>query len=90
MAKSLLASLRWNLTDTASVAAPNIVARGQNVRVEAASDAGKQLAAQLKALGYPVQEREGENSGLHQLRVSGEGLTGAADPRREGEVIAVP
>lgn len=90
VAKSLLASLRWGLSDAASVAAPNIVARGPQVRVETASAAGKELAAALKQLGYPVQEREGENSGLHLLRISAEGLTGAADPRREGEVIAVP
>lgn len=88
VAKSLLGSLRWGMTDAESVAAPNIVARGSNVRVETATENGKELASNLQALGYPVQEREGENSGLHQLRVSAEGLTGAADPRREGEVIA--
>ncbi len=90
VAKSLLASLRWGLTDADSVAAPNVVARGPKVRVETATEAGKTMAAALKQLGYPVQEREGENSGLHQLRVSTEGLTGAADPRREGTVIKVP
>lgn len=90
VAKSLLASLRWNLSDEASVAAPNIVARGNGVRVETATDAGKELAAALQELGYPVQKREGENSGLHLIRVGSGGLTGAADPRREGEVIAVP
>jgi len=90
VARSLLASLRWGLADAQSLAAPNVVARGRKVRVETATAAGKSLAAQLKDLGYPVEEREGENSGLHQLRVSTEGLTGAADPRREGMVIAVP
>jgi len=90
VAKSLLASLRWGLADAEAVAAPNVVARGPKGRVETATDAGKALAATLKDMGYPVEEREGENSGLHQLRVSSDGLTGAADPRREGMVIAVP
>ena len=90
VAKSLLGSLRWNLTDTDSVSAPNIVARGPKVRVETATEDGKKIAEGLKDLGYPVQERDGENSGLHLIRASFDGLSGAADPRREGEVIAVP
>ena len=48
------------------------------------------MAASLRELGYDVVEREGENSGLHQIRVTPDGLTGAADPRREGIVIPVP
>lgn len=90
VAKSLLASLRWDLSDTESVSAPNIVARGNNVRVETATEEGKQIAKELAKLGYPVQEREGENSGIHLIRASAQGLSGAADPRREGVVIAVP
>ena len=72
------------------MALPNVVARGAKVRVETANDDGKAMAASLRELGYDVQEREGENSGLHQIRVTSQGLTGAADPRREGKVIPVP
>ncbi len=90
VAKSIVGSLRWDLTDTEAVALPNIVARGAKVRVETANDQGKDMAASLRELGYDVQEREGENSGLHQIRVTPDGLTGAADPRREGIVIPVP
>ena len=90
VAKSVIASLRWGLTDSEAVALPNIVARGEKVRVETADNRGKSMAAELRKLGYDVQEREGENSGLHQIQVGAEGLTGAADPRREGQVIAVP
>jgi len=90
VAKALVASLRWDMTDEEAVAWPNIVARGPRVRVETAAPAGKALATRLSEAGYDVQEREGENSGLHQLRVGPAGLTGAADPRREGKVIALP
>jgi len=90
VAKSIVASLRWDLSDTEAVALPNIVARGAKVRVETANDQGKAMAESLRELGYDVQEREGENSGLHQIRVTPEGLSGAADPRREGVVIPVP
>lgn len=90
VAKSVIASLRWDLSDSDAVALPNVVARGAKVRVETANDDGKAMAASLRELGYDVQEREGENSGLHQIRVTSQGLTGAADPRREGKVIPVP
>jgi gamma-glutamyltranspeptidase/glutathione hydrolase len=60
------------------------------VRVETGVPGGAASAEFLRDLGYPVQEREGENSGLHIILRSADGLVGAADPRREGEVIAVP
>ena len=45
---------------------------------------------ELQARGYPVQEREGENSGLHVIVVNPDGLDGAADVRREGIVRSLP
>lgn len=72
-----------------AVDAPNIIARGDTVRVETGVPGGSEAASALKAQGYPVQEREGENSGLHVIVLTPEGLEGAADPRREGRVIAV-
>jgi len=35
-------------------------------------------------MGYTVEERTGENSGLHVIVVRDNGLEGGADPRREG------
>lgn len=43
----------------------------------------------LTDAGYNVQEREGENSGLHTIVVHPDGLEGGADPRREGTVETV-
>jgi gamma-glutamyltranspeptidase/glutathione hydrolase len=83
-------ALRWGLTPQAAVARANIIARGSTVRVETGVAGGAALAALLSDLGYPVEERQGENSGLHVILVTPEGLQGAADPRREGKVIAVP
>lgn len=90
VAKSVLGVTRWGLSPQAAIDAPNIVARGERVRVETSTDTGKTIAAALKARGYDVQEREGENSGLHIITVDAAGLKGAADARREGIVIAVP
>ncbi|MEM8765894.1 MAG: gamma-glutamyltransferase family protein [Pseudomonadota bacterium] len=87
--KVLIGLLRAGQTVQDTVDAPNIIARGARVRVETGVPRGAEQAAELKALGYPVQEREGENSGLHVIVVTEEGLEGAADPRREGRVIAV-
>ena len=48
------------------------------------------IADDLDARGYLVEEREGENSGIHTVLVTGDTLTGAADSRREGIVGRVP
>jgi gamma-glutamyltranspeptidase/glutathione hydrolase len=90
VAKVLVGVLRGGEDVGTAVAAPNIVARGQAVRVEVGVPGGEEAAALLSGLGYPVEERSGENSGLHVIVVTPAGLTGAADPRREGRVIAVP
>jgi len=89
VAKSLVGFLRWGLSAQEAVDHPNIVARGQRVRVEVGVGDGADIAKILAQRGYPVQERQGENSGLHVIVVDDDTLVGAADPRREGIVIAV-
>ena len=89
VAKTIVGVLDWNLSAQEAVDFPNIVARGEKVRVEIAVDAGKAIAKDLKSRGYNVEEREGENSGLHVIVVRQDGLEGAADKRREGVVGTV-
>ena len=92
VAKSLLGILDWGLTPQEAVDYPNIIARGETVRVEIGRLLGPEVASTLEAFGYPVKRREGENSGLHVIEVTPAGLIGAADPRREGVVrmLAAP
>ena len=90
VAKSILGVLDWSLSPQAALDHANIIARGDTVRVEVSVESGPEIAAFLKQQGYSVQEREGENSGLHVILVGENGLVGAADKRREGEAIAVP
>ncbi|MCB1685202.1 MAG: gamma-glutamyltransferase family protein [Pseudomonadales bacterium] len=89
VAKTLVGVLRGGVSVQEAVAAPNIVARGAVVRVESGVAGGAAAVTALTALGYPVQAREGENSGLHVILRGPDGLEGAADPRREGRVIPV-
>jgi gamma-glutamyltranspeptidase/glutathione hydrolase len=86
VAKTIIGVLDWGMTAQEAVDYPNIVARGETVRVEISVDPGQEIADDLKARGYDVQEREGENSGLHVIVVREDGLDGAADKRREGIV----
>jgi len=88
--KSLLGVLDWGLTPQEAVDYPNVVARGESVRVEVNTAAGQAIAATLGAAGYKVEERQGENSGLHVIVVEDGALVGAADSRREGTVGALP
>lgn len=86
-AKTVLGIVDWGLSVQEAVNFPNIIARGQTVRVETGVEPGPMLADSLREAGYDVQESEGENSGLHVILVTDEGMVGAADPRREGTVL---
>lgn len=87
-AKSILGIVDWGMSVDEAVAFPNIIARGDTVRVEINREPGQVHADHLRGEGYDVQESDGENSGLHVILVTEDGLVGAADPRREGTVSA--
>lgn len=89
VAKTLIGVLDWGLSAQDAVDHPNIVARGEMVRVEINAETGQAIADDLSERGYKVQESEGENSGLHIIVINPDGLDGAADKRREG-LVAVP
>jgi len=90
VAKTIVGVLDWDLSAQEAVDFPNIVARGEFVRIEVGVDPGQAIAADLNGRGYNVQESQGENSGLHVIVVNGDRLDGAADTRREGKVGTVP
>jgi len=90
VAKTIIGVLGWGMSAQEAVDFPNIVARGEAVRVEVSVEPGPAIAADLKERGYNVSESEGENSGLHVIVVREKSLDGAADRRREGIVRTVP
>lgn len=87
-AKTLLAIVDWQMTVQEAVNFPNIIARGQTVRVEVGMEPGPAMSRALTEYGYQVQESQGENSGLHVILLGEDGLEGAADPRRLGTVMS--
>ncbi|KCZ85194.1 gamma-glutamyltransferase [Hyphomonas adhaerens MHS-3] len=89
VAKTLVGVLEWGKSAQESIDLPNIIARGDVVGVEVDRDGGPEAAEALREMGYNVEERQGENSGLHVIIVREDGLEGGADPRRDGVALAL-
>lgn len=84
--KTLVGVLDWGLTPQEAVDLPNLVARGDTVRIES-ERASAELIQSLKDYGFNVQESEGENSGLSLILRNPDGsYSGGVDPRREGTI----
>ena len=84
-AKTLIAMLDWAMSPQQAADLPNVVARGDIVRIEEGFD--PELIETLRARGFEIEGGRGENSGVHIVRVGEDGaLVGAADPRRDGTV----
>jgi gamma-glutamyltranspeptidase / glutathione hydrolase len=81
VARAIVAHLDWGMDIQQAVAAPNIVNRFGPMDVEAGLPAA--LAEGLAAIGFELNETE-LTSGLQGIVIGPDGLTGGADPRREG------
>jgi gamma-glutamyltranspeptidase/glutathione hydrolase len=81
VAKTIIAHLDWGMDVQQAVSLPHLINRFGLYELEAGTTATA-LEGPLAEMGFEVKSR-GLNSGLHVIGV-GDGLSGAADPRREG------
>ena len=85
--KVLIAVLDWKLSMQDAINLPNVVSRGDSIRVERAR-MEPAVWDGLTAMGYTLTATNGEESGLNGiLRQPDGGFDGGSDPRREGVVI---
>lgn len=84
VAKSLIASLEWNLEPLAAISLPNFGSFNGPTLLETGRFSPA-LRAALLARGHELQEND-LTSGLQVLRRTPQGWMGASDPRREGAV----
>jgi gamma-glutamyltranspeptidase/glutathione hydrolase len=85
-AKTLVGVFEWGLSAQDAVDLPNMVARGETVRLEKGATPDSLIQA-MTELGFKVDASRGENSGLSVILRKPDGtLEGAADKRREGVI----
>jgi len=83
--QSLVAIIDWRMSLDEAFALPRFV--DQNGALEIEKDTALEaLVPQLQQLGHQIESNI-LTSGLHGIRVTPKGLEGAADPRRDGNVV---
>ncbi|WP_122032444.1 gamma-glutamyltransferase [Aliivibrio sp. EL58] len=84
--KTLVAHLDWSLDLQQAIDLPNMNNRFGAFEIEKDTTA-EAWVPKLEKLGFKVQVKE-LNSGVQAIKLQGNSLVGAADPRREGKVIS--
>ncbi len=85
VANTLIGLIDWDLDIQAAVSMPHLTNRFGTYDLEEGTAAAS-MSADLEALGFKTAVRE-LNSGLHGIAIGADGLTGGADPRREGVAL---
>lgn len=85
VAQTIIAHIQWDLDIQQAINQPRLLNRFGTLDIEQGTDATR-LKSELEKTGFTTEVRD-LNSGLHAIRITPEGLEGAADPRREGTAI---
>ena len=88
VARATIGMLDWDQTPQDALATGNIVARFDTARGEGARVPPGVISA-LRERGWRIDDAAGEESGLHVIEVTPNGLRGGADPRRDGVVALI-
>ncbi len=85
--KVLIGVLDWKLSMQDAINLPNVIARGNAIRVEKAR-MEPAVWDGLTKMGYTLTAVQGEESGLNGFILPGDGtVNGGSDPRREGVFV---
>jgi len=87
VAQTILGVLDWKLDPQTAINLPKVTNRNRVTTLEKGTKIAS-LKAALAAKGHKVVVRD-LNSGIHAIEVTDTGLTGGADPRREGKVLGL-
>jgi gamma-glutamyltranspeptidase/glutathione hydrolase len=85
VAKTVIAALDWKMNIQDAISLPNFTNRLRGTEIERQS-ALTSIVPALKELGHTVKMKR-MTSGLHGILRTKDGLTGGADPRREGVAL---
>lgn len=90
VARATIGILDWRLSPQQAIDLSNMTARSSPVNIEP-ERAPAGIVAALEQRGWTFRVTSAlEDSGLHAILVTDQGLVGGADPRREGVVGTVP
>lgn len=90
VARTTIGILDWRLTPQQAIDLTNMTARNSPVNIEP-ERAPAGIVEALQQRGWAFRDTSAlEDSGLHAILVTEQGLVGGADPRREGIVGRVP
>ena len=85
VAQAIIAHTQWDMDIQQAINQPHFLNRFGTLDLENGTSA-ENFKPELEKMGFEVNIRD-LNSGLHAIRITKDGLEGAADPRREGAAI---
>ncbi|MEZ8021119.1 gamma-glutamyltransferase [Vibrio splendidus] len=85
VAQAIIAHTQWDMDIQQAINQPHFLNRFGTLDLEEGTSA-ENFKPELEKMGFEVNVRD-LNSGLHAIRITKDGLEGAADPRREGAAI---